>query len=414
MIYSTLKTILVATLLSASAIAQVPPGHGVRFTMGSTAPGIEIIDLDSGQKVNVSGLPGYFDQFNAGIIDPTTGDLYAIGNDDVGTGNYLVHIELNGTAVASIRDVADTGSTYSLSSAVFDRDGNLFLHDMYEIWMLERSTGALIPWDTAQAGNGSFNSLTIDQEGQKMWAVTCNTTGIQGSTILEYDLTAGPAVGTVLMDWMGAGLPPCQTGVANDGNGMLFISTFETSGNPHTLFYYDTLTGNTGPIPAGPSHSLNDVWYDRRNGNLHMIGAIDNSSWKTLDVFTGNLNTVNNGWGLFGPTTTNIAVNDVLHQTSMFPHSVSSSAGFRVNASAHGNPGDDAAILMTSLAGFPLQPPTILAMGNCDSGGYFGMESVKAPNTIPVGMTAGITAVVRDAATGTLIYGAEEELIVLP
>ena len=94
-----LVSLLAIVALTTGLIAQVPPGQGLRFTIGTDAPGIEIIDLvgGTGDATIITGLLGVLRKLNGGIIDPVTGDIYAVGDDDSGTAGLLVRIELDGT-----------------------------------------------------------------------------------------------------------------------------------------------------------------------------------------------------------------------------------------------------------------------------------------------------------------------------
>ncbi|KAA3612398.1 MAG: hypothetical protein DWQ01_04415 [Planctomycetota bacterium] len=418
---NTLPTLLFVVFASTAVEnrlhAQVPPGQGVRFSQSNQAPGIEFIDVigGSGVAVPVTGLPANRRDFNGGILDPVTGDLYAVGSDNVGTAGVLFRIELNGNAVQALIPLVDTGSTYSLSSSVFDRDGNIFIHDLETIWRVDRNSGALTLWDTQVAGQGAWNSLTVDRERNLMWTVSCSTAGLPGSVIQEYDLELGPGPGTVIFDGLANGWPTCPTGIDHDENGVLYVSTFLFSGDVAALFQYDTNNGTAMPVPGGPNHSLNDVWYDRQHGHLHMTGAITSTAWERLDLSTGTLTLIQSGFGgFFTPVTSAIALNDTLHRTTMFPHQASSAIGATIEVAAHGLAGEQAAVLMTSLNGSPLQPPRILASGSCDDGGYFTLTKSFAPGALPANTTVGITAGVLDSVSGLKILGEEKILTILP
>jgi len=148
------------------------------------------------------------------------------------------------------------------------------------------------------------------------------------------------------------------------------------------------------------------------NNYLHTVGAIGTTAWEALDLTTGT-NTVLNG-GMGAGVASNICVNDVLHSTQMFPREESELSSFVLEAAAHGEAGDPAAILLVTAGGLPVSPPQILGVGACDQGGFYVLNTPVAAGQFPAGTTAGLMAVVCDLGTGKYRFGGITTITILP
>ncbi len=408
-----LKNLLIAIpfCLASQASAQVQPGHGFRFSISPIAPGLELIDLTSGVSTRVDNLPT--PEFNAGVLDPVTGVLYAVDWAELGNRGQIWSMKLGDSAVVSSKVFADVGATSGINSVALDRNGDLFAADGRNIWKVHRDSGAVSLWDVNAAGyKGTFNDIALDPATQTMWVVTFGSASTPGSQVIKYDLDLGPGPGKVLLDIGSAGFSEDSSGISYDGAGNLYVVNFGQGGNGETLFRFDTVTETASSVVGRPNHSLNAVWIDQSAGQLHTSGLAGQPSWEALDLSTGALRLLNRGISAGSPSY--IGINNLLHSTQLYPREHRASDPFLLEASAHGQEGDFAALLLVSLGGVPLANPEILGTGRCDRGGFFVYNRTVSAGEFMPGTSAGVQAVVRDSITSKFHYGLVETITLLP
>lgn len=400
--------LLAVPALGPAVLAQVPVGSGVRLSFDSTFYtaffGADLVDLDTGQSTQVSGLSAAGSNVNGGTLDPITGDLI-LGGIDASDGE-LRRVRLAGSAVASETVLASTGGG-GLSAVDVDANGDYFTCDLARIYRVGRHSGAVTVWD-ATVYDGLFNGLCIDVETNTMWVVTFGDVG-QKSVLIEYDLSAGPGPGTVLAGFGGGtGLPSGLTGVDDDGSGNLYLSTFGYDPVGSTVLRYDGGLGTVSQVPMPLTTPMNDVRYDRRNGDLHLTSGIF-PEWLTLDPGTGILDQVTSSSSV--EIATNLALNDFLDRTDVFPRRPSVSQPFLFEAAMHGEAAQVAAIFVTGVDGSPIQP-ILLGSGVTDSGGFFSLSIPIAAASLPAGVSYAFTGIRIDG--GAVVLGSEVELTTQP
>lgn len=428
-----LISMAVMATLALPAASQVAPGEGIEFLgiINSGSPGLAMVDAaGSGARTFVTGLPSTDQFFNAGVIDPVTGDIWAAG---FGATQWSIYrMSLTGANAGSFTQVADVSGLpmgpglhdAGISGMDVDRDGNLFICERTNIWRIDRQTNAVTTWNTGFVGY--VNALTIDRETNTMWTLdVINGLAPTFGEIRTYDLDAGPGGGTQFVDmFANPNIPPAGSSICYDGIGTLYVGTF------NALFSIDAVTGAFSPMPmAGVVNKFNSLNFDERTGLLHtgggtqkfsiysvmdpasLLGTVINSD---LECFPGS-----NPSDFFcqqAASTAAVDVNDYLHTTQLFPRTASASAGFTLEASANGMPGDFAAIAVGEINGLALASPIVLGgYGLCGLGGNFVYSSVVPGGVVPSGITSlGIGTATYDFATGVFSYGGIETLTLNP
>jgi hypothetical protein len=418
-----LRTLVALPLLSAAVAAQVSPGDSARLTIGG-APmvGLEVVDADGdGSATPVAGIPAGFAGLNAGVIDPTTGELWAVGVE--ATAYRVVRITLSGSSVLSATlaaSVAGTGTGFS--GIDLDRDGNAMVCDNRAVWKVDRATGAVTPWTTGTIP-GEMNALVIDRATNTMWTVGLESSFTPGAELREYDLDAGPSDGVVALDPPSAGLPTAAAGMVLDGQGGLYVGAWDG------LYRFTPSTGTTQVLPiSGVSNEMNGIDLDAVSGLLHCGGGTQgNGTYSVIDAVTQTGVAINDDYLcpfdasyftclLSTPTVAAVCVNDFLHTTSLFPRVASHAAGFTLEASAHGNDGDLGAVAIAEVNGAPLPNPLFLGgLGVCDLGGNVYRSLDVAPGALDTAITSvGVQTGTYDAATGVWTLGGVETLALVP
>ncbi len=389
--------------LSVTVAAQVPVDHGVRFSFGSP-DGVELIDVPGGGAATIVGpLASLYDENNAGTLDPVTGELW-LGGINAAAGRLSRHT-LSGTTPTNPTLVA-TVSGLSLKSIDFDWNGDIFTCDTGSIYQVNRATGAVTVWDT-DTYNGSFNALCVDMRRNFMYVGTFDGDG-SGSVILEYDLSLGPGPGAIVLDVVAAGLDGRVSGIDDNAGGIVYFTTWDTTDPLHSLI---VPASQVAPVNGAPQIALNDVWFDRKSGLLHVIGAGVIDDYYTVDPLTGAQVQVTTGADVGAPS--NVAVNDFLDRTEVFPQRPSASAAFNFEAAAHGQAGDFAGIAIVAINGVPVGP-TILGVTQCDSGGFAVFQGVVAAGSAVAGDKFTLQSARFDVGSGQVVLGNPVDMEFVP
>ena len=411
------QTSLIATVLflaAPAATAQIPVDHGVMFHTRFVPP--DVVDVfGSGTITTITGVTGAAIVSTSGFLDPVTGDLI-VGACDISFADGKIHrIELNGL-VGSSSLIANTGGA-ELAGLDHDWNGDFYACDDLTIYKVSRASGAVSTWDINAYGIGEFSALCIDQEANKMWVGTFDDGSIGSSGVIEYDLAAGPGPGTVVMDLQAAGFDGRITGM-DDAFGILYVSTFEDT-NGQSVIIVDPAASFAFLAPGAPLVMVNGVAFDRLRNIAHLVegdGACGVSvgfsgAYMTLDIST---TTVTSIAGLSPPDRSphDVAVNDLLDRTEVFPQRPSASTDFTLEAAAHGNAGDIAGVAVVAINGVPVNP-IVLGAAVCDSGGFASFAAPVLGSTLTPGDQYSVLSARIDAG-GQLHLGNQVEVIVQP
>lgn len=430
-----MKLALLATIVAAFAlpsVAQVAPGEGALFLLSTPGSGLEVLDVQgTGLFTPITGVPIAGGLLDTGVIDPVTGDIWAVGTG--ATGYSVYRLTMTGSAVTSSSLLADLsglpmgpGAHQGVSSLAVDRDGNLFASEDSNIWRIDRGTGVVTTWAT---GLGDIvNGLTIDRVSNTMWSASFGDTFGGSSTVSEirrYDLDSGPGVGSVILDVMATGTLPVTIGaLTHDGAGTLYVAAFGG------LFSVDGTTGVATPMPiSGIDNTFNSLDFDSSTGLLHTGGGVAGDViYSVIDPVTllGTMINDSHDCILFanpldpiclnGEVHGGVAVHDFMHTTQVFPRVASNSLGYNLEVSANGIPGDLAVIALVEAAGVPLPSPLVLgSYGTCDLGGRSQFAATVPPNFLAGGITSlGFQTLTHDFTTGTTTLGGLELMTLNP
>jgi hypothetical protein len=384
------------TLLTLVPGAQVPVDDGVRFSFGSPI-GIEVIDVAGViPPVPITGVSAAYQENNAGALDPLTGELWT-GGINVSPGEIARHT-LGGLVAVSTVSVA-TLPAGNVKAMDFDWNGDLFACSQYNVYKVDRGTGALTVWDV-DTYDGMFNALCVDAEENRMYVATWNV-------VLEYDLAAGPGSGKLIHDNTLAGPAGTISGLDDAADGLLWITCLDVTTSIYSL---DPATGALGYVGAPLSAGLNDVWVSRRDGSLHVVGPGGDDDYYTIDPTTGAWTQVTIGSSVGVPSS--VALNDFLDRTEVAPlHPSASGSDFTLETSAHGMPGELAITGIVSVNGIYVLP-ILLGTGSFDSGGCAWFQTPVTASWLTAGDRFGILSARVDPLTGQVTLGSEVEIVV--
>jgi hypothetical protein len=379
------------------AATQVPVDVGIRMSFG-TPGGADLVDPGTGISTPVTGLSALANQINAGSIDPVTGDVWLGGilSGAINSNGQVRKIVLAGSAVMTETLVVDVnGSTQSLKSIDYDRNGDIYTCDQNTMYKIGRATG-MASVVFGNAFPGTLNALCVDMAANKAWLGTFSAT--VGGEIIEVNLGTGIPVS--LGNAVANGFSGSLSGLDDDENGLLYVCSFSTAGQ--SIYTFNTASGVFGPLPAVPAVGLNDVWYNRKNGKVHAIGAGANDDYFVYDPVAGATTQVTFGATLGTPA--NVAVNDFAGRTEFFPQAPTAGAGFTFEGAAHGGAGDIGVIAVVAVNGTPVAP-ILVAFGLCDSGGFFKTSFPVAAGIGAPGDAITIQTATIDLAPLSLLIG---------
>lgn len=388
-----LSSLTIAAALASSAAGQVPPDHGVYF--GSNAAPPVVVDPASGAMTVISGIFGSPTSTTAGFLDPVTGELWVGGCGGFAAGK-IYRISMSGLAASGSSLVGGTGGG-DVVGMDHDWNGDVYVCDAQTIYKIDRATGTIALWDTNSYGAGDLNALCIDQSTNRMWVGTWDDGTIGSSLVVEFDLTVGPGSATVVVDVQAQGFDGRITGM-DDVFGTIHVCTEEDALGQSVLIV-DPLSGVAFPAPGAPLRKLAGIAFDHRNFVAHLIegdgscvvfsGVIEdyhilNISGPVLTTFAGLPDPPSQSYH-------DVAVNDFLDLTEVFPRRPSATAAFTLEAAAHGLPGNIAGTAVTAINGAPLPAPILLGAGLCDAGG-FQTSNVPVPaGTLSAGDSIDVT-----------------------
>ena len=396
--------------------AQIPPDHGVMINSNGVPP--DVVDVFGGGTITtLTGMSGSVNSTASGFLDPVTGELWLGGCDSFAAGK-IHRVTLSGLAASSSTEVADAGSLV-INGMDYDRNGDVYACDNNTVHKIDRATGALSTWDTNTYAFGDFNALSIDQEANKMFVGT-SSAYVASSGVIEYDLSAGPGPGVIIADIQAQGFDGRLNGM-DDAFGLLYITTFEdTLGQ--SVIILDVASGYAFAAPGAPIAQVNGVRFDRKNLLAHIvegdgvcavsIGLFED--YLTLDIGTSTVTTIP------GLTTApergvhDVALNDFLDRTEVFPQRPSASAAFTLEAAAHGLPGKVAGTAVTAINGTPLLSPILLGAGICDSGGFLTSSVPVGAGLLSAGDTLQITSLRFIGGGAGLVIAPSVDVIFVP
>lgn len=428
-----MKTVYLIPALCSLALpvaAQIAPGEGLMTSITGPSSGVAVVDAyASGSMIFATGFPAQADQFNSGVIDPVTGELWTVGVL-AGEEYKVFRTTLSGLTAASIVEVVDLFGVpkgpdpSSLTGIDLDKDGNVFVCDASNIWQLDRITGAVTAWDSGILG--TQNALTIDRTTNRLWTTVIqgDVSGVPVGGVQAYNIDLGPSAGVQLFDPAGSGVGSKSASITYDGAGLLYVGTFSD------VYSVDTATGAHNVLNVtGSVNGYNSLDYDRLTGLLHTAGGTIGATVYTLvDPVSGIGTEINNSQKCligFDPLdffcqgvalNSSVDVNDYLHSTQMFPRAASISTGFQLEVAANGMPGDFAAIAVGEVNGIALASPIVLgSYGACGLGGNFVYSTNVPGGVLPGFITSlGIGTATYDFATGVFSYGSVETLTLNP
>ncbi len=404
--------LLVVFLLASSLAAQVPVGHGVRFSKTSPSPtgnGVVLVDLATGALTPVSGLSADAQEAYSGGFDPVTGRLIVGGGGTPGAAGTLRVVQLAGTAAAAEIVIADLGDADVLDLAI-DRDGGVMAIESGRLVHVERHVGTITPWDV-DAYPGKMSAVATDRATNRCWVATSTSTAFEDNVLIEYDLDAGPGPGTVIASLSFTGLPTEIDGLDYDGLDRLYLGGFDFLFDP--LYAYSLSGGTFTPITAG-SLTLSGLHVDRRTGDVHVatrVPTLFSAEWLLVDPAIGVPATL----ATFPPANEiarALKVNDLIDRTEVFPRRFSAAAATLVEMAAHGNAGDFALLYASKVNGVPINP-IVLGSGLTDAGGFYTLGINLAPGALAAGITVTLASVRLDLGTGALTFGSEADVLTL-
>jgi len=372
--------------------AQVPVDNGIRMSFGVPG-GADLVDPMTGLSTLITGLSINGAQINAGAIDPVNGDVLLGGiNSSGGVSNGQVRrVTLTGSAVLTETFIVDVNATStSLKSIDFDRNGDIYTCDVNAAYRISRATGMSTTLFT-NTFSGTLNALCIDMVAHKAWIGT-----FTGGVLIEHDIASGTT--TQLGVASVAGFDNQISGLDDDGSGVLYVTTFNAAGQ--SVYKFDTNTNLFSAQPGAPLVGLNDAWYNRKDGMVHLVGAGANDDYYILDPVAGT--NVQVTFAASTGTPANVAVNDFTGRTEFFPQRPTAGVPFTFEAAAHGGAGDIGIIAIVAVNAIPnfIQ----LAAGICDSGGFFP-TTLAVPGVGPAGTTITIQTATINLAVPSLLIG---------
>jgi len=405
-----LAPLLIAPLLlEPAAIAQVPVDQAVRFTTDTVFEanpfGIDVVDAVTGTLSAVTGLSGKSASPSCGVLDPASGALWTAGSTTVPfEPGSVFRVALAGTAATAVEH-ALMGAT--VTAIDIDGSGDLFVAEVTRIVRVDRETGAQTTWDSLPiGGNELYNALTIDPDGERMWAATASFSSSGPTRLLQYDLTAGPSAGAQI-DTL-TPLSTTATGVAYDGMDNLYLTA--GVGSASGLLRHDLAGGSTTAIGALAGTTLNGVRYHRREQRLHMVGGVADQYFL---YEPGTAQLTNLGAQVIDAPA-DVAVNDWLDRTTAFPRRVSAAAPFTLEATAHAFAGEPAGVALTKIDGVPLSQPVIVGGGAADAGGFVATVTAVPAGLLPAGSVLTLQSARLDGATGQVVFGDEATVEYVP
>ena len=378
-------------VLASSAAGQVPPDHGITFCSNGAAP--VIVDPATGTMTIVSGIAGSPTSSSSGFLDPVTGELW-VGTCGSFAAGGIYRIALSGLTASTWSLIGNTGGG-DVIAMDHDWNGDVYACDGQTIYRIERATGTISFWDNNSFGVGDFNALCIDQFTNKMWVATWDDGTLGSSLIVEYDLSLGPGSAVLAVDVQAQGFDGRITGM-DEVFGTLYVATEEDLLG-QSLLIVDPVSGVVFPAPGAPLRRLAGVTFDHRNFLAHVVegdgscvvfgGVVED--YHTLNVSGPVLTTIP---GLTDSRSVHdLAVNDLLDRTEVFPQRPSASASFTLEAAAHGLPNKVAGTAVTAINGTPLLSPILLGAGFCDSGGFFTTSVPVGAGVLSAGDSVEIT-----------------------
>lgn len=427
---------LALAALTFSASAQVAPGESAYFFIQTPGSGIEIVDnqldlpVTPVTKVEFASAGGFFYK---GEIDPATGDIWATGS---GPDRWKVfRMTVTGSELSAASMLADLsgfpmgpGGHAGLADLALDIDGNVFVCETNNIWRVDRNSGAVTLW--ASGLEGVVNALTIDRATNTMWSASFSHALITSNLLTElrtFDIDAGPSMGSLLLDLtpslLPGGIPQGVNALAHDGAGTLYV------GNVEGLYSVDTTTTAWQEIVlTGISSSLSSLEFDTTTGLLHTGGGSNKPFYSVIDPATGIATVINKDHECIffadpadplcfsADIGSGIALNNFTHTTQVLPHTASNSAGYELEISANGKPGDFAVIAFVEAVGIPLASPVILGTyGICDIGGRHQFSASVPGNFLSPAITSlGFQTLTHDFGTGVTTLGGLELLHLNP
>jgi hypothetical protein len=109
-----------------------------------------------------------------------------------------------------------------------------------------------------------------------------------------------------------------------------------------------------------------------------------------------------------------IAVNDLLDRTEVFPRAPSVGARFVLEAAAHALPGDIAGLFVVAVGGVPLPAAIQLGIGIADAGGFVRARVPLNPVGLPAGLSLTVAGARIDGATGRLVIASPADVVFQP
>jgi hypothetical protein len=406
-------TSLTLVAAATSASAQVPVDEGVRFTfnrdpLNPVSPGIELVDVSGGTATPLAGLLAIDYENNCGTIDPINGDIISGG---YGFSNgWIRRIALSGTTVSSASTIVNIGSELGLKDIVYGDNGDLYTTNGKALYVVDRATSTPVVRDAAVAAlssSSSANAMTFDLATGILYIAIWGPAG-GTSGLVSYDTYNWSAPKVSLISMSSTPYSSELTGLTHDGAGNLFVSCWDNTGS--SVLRYELGTGTISAVPGSPNFGVNAVHYNRRTGQLHLVGAgrdgvVGDSEYYTLDPNSGVLTQITSGSVVGAPS--DVVVNDMTDLTTLFPRLPSTAVDMTIETAAHGNPGEVAGLAITAINGAPVSPPIELVVGACDSAGIVSYTQTIPAGTFPPGTQFTVTSARIDGGTSVVIGTSE-------
>lgn len=334
--------------------AQIPANRSVAFT---ATEGLLVDPYGAGV---VGSFPMPHSTWNS-LLDPVTGDVFSIPDLVFDTGN-LFRTTFDGL-VPTTEQIAVLQESHP--GLLFDGNGNVLVTGA-PLRRWNRSTGLMETVPVPSLGG----HVAVDRHRNELWSMTLfGDQGVFSARRLDLN---HPEAG------FGPPLPFEVTGftmavtraIAHDGR--LFAGAIDFSFGLGTLMLeIDTTTGDSTIGPSFPVGGGQPI-YDPGSDLFHYAP----NPYQVGDLATGSVTQLTS----LGAGSKSLVVSNFTDTLQVFPRFPEANQSFLLEATMHGEPGDQAVIVWMGAG-----PAVIVAEGTCDAGGGFRWSDTTPANSLGEG-----------------------------